>query len=256
MIAFTENSFRNSKHVLCWYGLALQAGAINAGGFLACHSFVSHVTGVGTTIGIQIAAGNLLTAMELLIIPFSFMGGVIISALLIDDRQAKGKAPAYAQVMGIIHFLLLLAFISGKLGWLGEFGEPFEFFGDLFLVSILCMSCGLQNASIVSATRGTIRTTHLTGILTDLGIYLIRIRHLKRFSKERYRQLIINRIRLGTFLIFSSGSALSSALFLKFEYSGFILPCITSFIFFSISCIVNIRPDFLTRSKRVVNAST
>jgi uncharacterized membrane protein YoaK (UPF0700 family) len=239
MIDFTANSFRNTKHVLCWYGLAFQSGAVNAGGFLACQSFVSHVTGVGTTIGIQVASGHFVAALELLAIPIAYFAGALFSALLIDQKKALGKEPSYVAAMGIIALLYLYILIAGSLGLLGEFGEPFELYGDIALVAALCIACGLQNAAITSATNGTIRTTHLTGIVTDFGINLIKVKHLKSHTKEKYRQSSINKIRLGTFLSFSAGSALSTSLFLKFKYFGFIVPSVTSTVFFIISYYVN-----------------
>ena len=173
--------------------------------------------------------------------PFPFLGGAIISGILIDQRRESGKAPAYVTVMSSIFFLLLFVLIGGNLGWLGKFGEPFELIGDIVLVSALCLACGLQNASVVSATHGSIRTTHLTGILTDLGINLVRLRKVKRFSKEKYRQVIINKIRFGTFASFSMGSALSSLLFFRYEYFGFILPCLTSMALLVVSYIAESR---------------
>jgi len=256
MIQFNKNSFRNSKHVLYWYGLAFQAGAINAGGFLACHSFVSHVTGFGTMIGIQVASGQVLQALELLAIPFYFLAGASLSALLIDKRQALGKPAAYVTVAGLIFFCILSVFFAGNLGWLGDFGEPFELYQDILLVSPLCIACGLQNASGVSATQGMIRTTHLTGILTDYGVNLVRNRYLKRFSKEKYRQVVINKVRLGTFIAFSTGSTISAVVFLKFQYKGFLLPCVTSFVFFGVSYMVSLRQESSVKhlTKRLLQA--
>lgn len=241
MMAFTHSSIRNKKHVLCWLILAFQAGAINAGGFLACHSYVSHVTGFGTMIGIKFASKNFLGALELFAVPISFLAGAIASGVLIDQRRESGKAPAYLTVMASIFLLLLFVLVFGLLGWLGKFGEPFELMGDIVQVSALCLACGLQNASITSATHGTIRTTHLTGILTDLGINLVRLSKVKRFSKEKYRQMVINKIRMGTFIFFSVGSALASLLYLKYEYFGFILPCLTSAILLNVSYVANSR---------------
>jgi uncharacterized membrane protein YoaK (UPF0700 family) len=241
MIQFNENSFRNKKHVLCWFGFAFQAGAINAGGFLSCHSFVSHVTGIGTLIGIRLGAGEILAAIELLSIPFSFLAGAVISALLIDRLQLLHRPPRYITTLIIISSLLGVTLILGCLGLFGEFGEPFERGRDIILVSALCAACGLQNASMVSATRGQIRTTHLTGILTDFGVSLVRVRHLRRFSKEKYRQVFANRIRLGTLLFFSTGSALASVIFVKYQYAGFALPFLTSLLLLAVSCTMHSR---------------
>ncbi len=231
MIDFTRDSLRTPTHVLSWYVFAFQAGAINAAGFLSCHSFVSHMTGIGTMFGIQMASANFLGMLELVAVPGSFLLGAIFSSLLIEQRRLSGKEPLYTLAMGIIFILLATVLVLGCLGWLGRFGEPFELGRDVFSVSLLCIACGLQNATVTSATAGAIRTTHLTGILSDYGVNLVRIRYLPVLSKERYWAILTNRSRLGTFLSFSVGSALSATLCVRFEYLGFALPTATSLIF-------------------------
>src|SRR6185295_11610107 len=106
MFDFSPHSFQTTYHRALWYGLAFQAGAINAGGFLSTHSFVSHITGVGTSVGVEVASHNLLTALELLTIPLSFLFGAMVSSYLIDRRKALGKSPLYVPVMGLIWLLL------------------------------------------------------------------------------------------------------------------------------------------------------
>lgn len=235
MMRFDSRSLRNPSHVAIWLGLAFQAGAINAGGFLACHSFVSHVTGVGTGLGISLASRDLVTAVELLAIPGSFCLGAMLSAWLIDRRRIKGEAPMYVSSMAILFGVLAVAQALGLYGVFGPFGEPFRQARDVALLSLLCFACGQQNATIVSATQGMIRTTHLTGILTDLGINLVKVRSLAKFSRERYREVLINRIRIGTFVSFSLGSMVSALIFSSYGYAGFSLPVGTSLGFFLIS---------------------
>ena len=40
------------KTYLDWFLLAFLGGHVNAGGYLACHRFVSHVTGFATLAGV------------------------------------------------------------------------------------------------------------------------------------------------------------------------------------------------------------
>lgn len=235
MVHFSLRSLRNKRSILFWCGLAFQAGAINAGGFLASRSFVSHVTGIGTMIGIKVAEHRLYAAAELLIVPLSFLCGAAYSALIIDRRRALKKPPHFILAMATIWLLVSIIFVTGSLGHLGQFGEDLVDYRDLIVISALCFACGLQNASIVSSTHGAIRTTHLTGIVTDFGINLVRIPYIRKYSKERYREILVNRIRLGTFCSFSFGSALSASLFLKHQYLGFIVPFTTSTLFLFIA---------------------
>jgi uncharacterized membrane protein YoaK (UPF0700 family) len=249
MLAFTSKSFRNPKHVALWLSLAFQAGAINAGGWITCHSFVSHVTGVGTQIGMHIGQQNLLTAYELLAAPVSFILGAVASGFLIDRPRALGKKPRYVTAMFIIFGLLAFVFGEGLYGEFGEFGEPLLLGRDVLLLSVLSFVCGLQNASVTSATRGAIRTTHLTGISTDLGLNWVKVLYLPRFSRERYRELLINRVRLGTFVSFSLGSALGALVFLRYHYLGFALPASTALALLGISWRANHRSHLATAAQ-------
>jgi uncharacterized membrane protein YoaK (UPF0700 family) len=82
----------------------------------------------------------------------------------------------------------------------------------------------LQNAALTSATGATIRTTHLTGITTDLGIGLIRAASLDDSDQRRRWEVKANFLRLGTITSFMIGSAVGADLYLVYGYAGFILP--------------------------------
>src|SRR3954469_18436639 len=78
-----------------WMTLAFQAGVLNMGGLLACHSFVSHVTGFATLFGLELSKGNLETSSGLLLVPLFFLIGAMISGFLIDLRLKMHLKPRY-----------------------------------------------------------------------------------------------------------------------------------------------------------------
>src|SRR5947209_3096681 len=92
-----------------WSMLAFSGGAINAGGFLACGRFVSHVTGFGTLFGVEAANGRWDIAIGILSVPFFFLMGAMISAYLIDRPFHRGRKPHYAAVMSLAAFCLVAA---------------------------------------------------------------------------------------------------------------------------------------------------
>ena len=53
------------RNQVLWLSLAFQGGFMNAGGFLACHRFVSHVTGYGTHVGVALGREEYLGAFEM-----------------------------------------------------------------------------------------------------------------------------------------------------------------------------------------------
>jgi uncharacterized membrane protein YoaK (UPF0700 family) len=204
-----------------WYLLSFLAGTVNAGGYLAAHRFVSHVTGFATLSGIEAASSRWDRAIGLLSVPLYFLLGVMVSAYWVDRRERKGKHPKYALVMALVAGCLLLAAVGGHLNLFGVFGSEPRIGQDYFLLALLCGASGLQNAAISSATGTTVRTTHLTGLTTDLGIGLVRA-----FSgpSQYVEEMRTARFRLGTICAFLMGSAIGACFYLKFGYLGFLIP--------------------------------
>src|SRR5262249_20057385 len=91
----------SKKHFLNWFLLSFLAGTINVGGYMACHRFVSHVTGFATLFGAEAVEGNWAEGFGMLSVPLFFIIGTMISAFLVERRIAYGRAPMYARVMTI-----------------------------------------------------------------------------------------------------------------------------------------------------------
>lgn len=217
------------KTYLDWFLLAFLAGCVNTGGWLACQRFVTHVTGFASLAGVDLASGNWNQAIGILTVPIYFLFGVMVSAYFVDRRLHAGKAPRYSLVMGAVGVLLAIAGIGGEFGWFGKFGSPIELRQDYFFLALLCASSGLQNAALTTATGATVRTTHLTGITTDLGIGLMRAASLPATHPDRVIETHNNWLRIGTVLAFMVGSAVGASLFLKQGYLGFLLPSAIAF---------------------------
>ena len=62
--------------------MAFQAGLINIGGFMACHRFVSHITGFATFFGYEINQADTSAALSMLVVPMFFLFGCMISGFL------------------------------------------------------------------------------------------------------------------------------------------------------------------------------
>ena len=205
-----------------WLTLSFLAGNINAGGYLSCHRFVSHVTGFATSSGVAFWQQSFLRALGELSIPLFFLIGVMISGYLTEKRMAhKVEGARYAPVMNLVAVLLGLVAIGGSLDFFGKFGDSILIKHDYFLLAGLCMACGLQNAAITSASGYTIRTTHLTGLTTDLGLGLVRAELGQASATEKLQERRMNLFRLGTIASFVIGSFVAAYIFSRFEYQGF-----------------------------------
>lgn len=146
--------------------LAFIAGAANAGGFLAVGQYTSHMSGVVSALADNLSLGDI----GLVVAGFSslvaFMTGAATSAVMINWGRRRQAQSEYALPL-LLEAALLLFF--------GLLGANLEHDRILFVpatVALLCFVMGLQNAMITKISKAEIRTTHVTGLATDIGIEL------------------------------------------------------------------------------------
>lgn len=243
-------SIRNAS---IWSALAFQAGVINAGGVLACHRFVTHTTGFATAFGTEVANGRLWAAMGMLSVPAFFVSGAMISAFLVDRRLIQNKAPKYAAVLFLMMILTGVTLFAGVDGEFGTFGEPLSLTRDYVLLAILSLTSGLQNAMVTTAFGAIVRTTHLTGISTDLGIGVVRLLSRAQKPEQRRNEFRATWMRLGIISSFILGSTLASFVYLSIQYWGFIIPFIISTTLWMISLSFFKKETLLSLKKKIAN---
>lgn len=208
-----------------WSLLAFLSGSVNAGGFLACHRFVTHVTGFATHFGIDILEQKYLDALGMVTVPVFFVVGAMGSAILVERRIELGRAPRYDLVMLLVALCMVVTALGGYFDWFGQFGDVARFQSDFFFLVLLCSASGLQNAAITSASKGSIRSTHLTGIATDLGIGLVKLFHTDPANRTVFRRRIrAQAIRVASVAAFILGSVAGAWLFVSVQYLGFLVP--------------------------------
>ncbi len=154
--------------------LAFVAGAANAGGFLAVGQYTSHMTGMVSSAADHIVLGELTLALASVGAVLAFLLGAMTTAWLVNWGMRQGLRSAYGLPL-ILEAAALLVF--------GLFGAAIGFMTPVFLpltVVLLCFIMGLQNAVITKISRAVIRTTHLTGLITDLGIELGKLLYLNQ----------------------------------------------------------------------------
>lgn len=233
MIYGNESISQYTKsNMAIWMSMALQGGLLNMGGFLACHRFVSHITGFAAFFGVELTQTDHNRAVGMLIVPMFFLFGCMLSGLLVDIRLRLHKKPKYYISFGLIFILLLLVFLGGEFGYFGEFGEPLEQIHNYILLTTLCLVCGIQNGTITTVSKSVVRTTHLTGITTDLGIGIMRYFYRDKLGHETKSEDKINAIRVGIIFFFILGSVIGGFVFKTYGFGGFIIPVITSGILF------------------------
>lgn len=209
-----------------WFSLAFAAGTINVGGYLARHRFVTHVTGFATLFGIEVAKLDFRQAWPILTVPFFFLLGAMLSSFFVDTQLSRQRRARYSLVLVLVTSLLLLAAIGGTWNAFGPFGGAYDVAFDYPLLVLLCLASGMQNAVITTGSGMVVRTTHLTGLTTDLGVGLTRMLFGRLTRLQRWRETRYMLLRIGTILSFGMGGIVGAWLFTRFQYLGFLLPAV------------------------------
>lgn len=157
--------------------LASVAGGLNAAVFHAVGFFSANMTGNVSALSSLLAYGRWLQGLGYLSIVLTFVGGAMASILVIDAGLRRGVATIYARV--VIAEALLLALL-----WFTEVALPRPASGVPLLILGLSFLMGLQNAIVTHISDARIRTTHVSGMATDIGIELAKLTYRCRRSGE------------------------------------------------------------------------
>ena len=171
-------------------------------------------------------------SIELLIIPIAFILGGFLTSWILDRNYSSDKIPNYPIVQSLITILLGTIAILVSSGTF-ETSVPLARDGkSICLIGLLCLVCGMKNALTTWASYGKIRTTHLTGLSTDIGLQLPKFFRSEE-SKSRYPEpKRVTYVRIITLVSFSFGSCIAGALvpiigykifYLTFGISSFLL---------------------------------
>lgn len=209
--------------------LALVAGVLNSVGFVAVAFYTSHMTGVGAQVADHLVLGDYyLVGIGLLSIA-SFVTGAMACAVIFNWGRRRGLRSRYANVL-LLEGTLMLVF-----GLLAE--ELTASWRELVFVPVLCFTMGLQNAIITKISGAQIRTTHITGMVTDIGIELGKLSYRsRRDGLEPVRGDWPKLRMLGSLvLLFVLGGVIGAAGYLSLGFAV-LVPCALALV------VVSVRP--------------
>lgn len=211
------------RHSPSWVLLSMSAGAVNAGGFLACRRFVSHVTGTATMLSINAHYEELV--VDLALVMASFITGAAVSVVALQGRERKGQDPWHHAPLIAVSLIVAAVGALGLAGLFGPFGGTVKDAADLVLLSMLSFAMGLQNASVATLTGFMIRTTHLTGPSSDLGVYLGTAAVTS--GADRGVALRAAGLRAMKIAAFIGGAAVMVPAARAMSYAAFFIPAVT-----------------------------
>jgi uncharacterized membrane protein YoaK (UPF0700 family) len=144
--------------------LALVGGYVNSAGYVLIGTFTSHVTGNVGRLSNDLASGHLAATATALTMLVAFLGGAFAASMMLESTFFGRGANGYGAAL-FTESLLLVLFMG--VATLTPAAHPR--LRDLE-AAILCASMGMQNSLVTRLSGAVVRTTHLTGVFTDLGI--------------------------------------------------------------------------------------
>ncbi|WP_126973335.1 YoaK family protein [Gynurincola endophyticus] len=197
---------------------AFSSGMVNVISLIVFFAFTSNVTGHFAIFAQEIAKGNWYQATVVLLwILLFFLGSFTANMLIIHGNKYIGRYLAHATPL-ILETLCLLFVGIYLQNFYKETLQETE-----ILVALMLFAMGLQNGLTASISNFSVKSTHLTGLLTDLGILF------SMFTKERFRadkQLREKwQLLLCIMTCYVCGGIITGLLFYSISYSAFYIVC-------------------------------
>jgi uncharacterized membrane protein YoaK (UPF0700 family) len=193
--------------------LCLTAGFVNAAGFLGFSILTTNVTGHAALFAERIAQEDWADAGTVAVWMLLFLAGALCSSLVITRMGPEERFSFAVPILIEIGILVFCAVYGNRQNQLLS--------KDLF-AGCLLFGMGLQNALVSVISGSVVRTTHLTGTFTDLGIEL---GQLKWVNDARQKELFSKiKLRLSIIFFFMFGALLGAYLFSQYSFMAFVVP--------------------------------
>lgn len=153
--------------------LSFVAGLVNITGVLALKTLTTNVTGHFAFFAEEIMRHDYATAFTFLLFTIFFLLGSFLSSFL--QELISIKNPNQSHILPISLEIIILIGV----GFFGTSGGIYTLDGKL-TAFLLLLSMGIQNSLVTNISKSTVRTTHLTGLFTDLGIELSQLLFYKK----------------------------------------------------------------------------
>jgi uncharacterized membrane protein YoaK (UPF0700 family) len=194
--------------------LSLTAGFVNAEGFLGFSVLTTNVTGHAALFAEKVSMKDWRTSWVIALWMLLFLGGAFISSLILS---VIGRNQRYSYLIPILLELGILVTVATMGGAYSDSLIHRQAFAGSLLFAM-----GMQNALVSMISRSVVRTTHLTGAFTDLGIELAQLITIEDENKPALKSRIM--LKTVIILFFISGALLGAYAFRSIDFYSFYVP--------------------------------
>ena len=194
--------------------LSFVAGMVNITGVLAVYTLTTNVTGHFAFFSEEFVLGDYELAITYVSYICAFLSGAILCGFLVELLIRHKPAISHAIPMGLE--ISILVFVS----------LATDTMTHQWAARALLFAMGLQNALVTKISRATVRTTHLTGLFTDLGIEISQLIFYrgKTESKKLSRSIYL---RLAIILFFFFGGVFGGFVFNSLQIKTLIVAALS-----------------------------
>ncbi|PWS29309.1 DUF1275 domain-containing protein [Pedobacter yonginense] len=193
--------------------LSLTAGFVNAAGFLGFSALTTNVTGHAALFAEGIARQDWAIARTVAIWMMLFLAGAFSSSIIVTKIGHNARF-SFAIPIVLETLILLFSAFSASITYLN--------FSSNFFAGTLLFAMGMQNALVSVISGSVVRTTHLTGTFTDLGIELAQLRTDNYAAQGELISRI--KLRISIILFFMAGALSGAYLFTFISFRSFLIP--------------------------------
>lgn len=169
--------------------LSFVAGFVNVAGFLSVQKLTTNVTGHFAFLVDEVFKLNPKQGFVYFLYIFFFLLGSFVSNFLIEIISRKNDRYTYVIPASIECATLLI---------IGVWGQALISISPNTIAFCLLFAMGLQNSLVTTISKAHVRTTHLTGLFTDLGIELSQ---LFFYKQQEQKNKLTSSIRLRLTII-------------------------------------------------------
>lgn len=217
--------------------LALIAGMLNSVGFVAVSVYTSHMTGLVASVADHLVLGSYAVVRVGIAAIVAFVTGAGVCAILFNWARRRELRSRYANVL-VLEAVLVLVFggLAGRLTWSHR---------TWVYITVLGFTMGLQNAIITKISQAQIRTTHVTGMITDIGIELGKLVYRNRLTGVDPVRADLGKLRMLSSIVgaFFAGSLLGAGGYLRFGFPVLVAPSLLLLVAAAPTVIADVRGD-------------
>ncbi|HEY1024280.1 MAG TPA: YoaK family protein [Sphingobacteriaceae bacterium] len=174
--------------------LSFVAGIVNVSGFFSVQQLTTNVTGHFAFFADEIVKQNFGYSTIFLFYILAFFTGAFISSVVVETvQQWNSRIVTLIPVTAEIAILSTIAFLQE---------ETILQYANMIACTLL-FAMGLQNALVTKISNSVVRTTHLTGLFTDLGIELSQLFFYRKVEQQlKLKSSIKLRLAIISFFFF------------------------------------------------------